>query len=310
MTTARRHQLHLMETWHSIFYTPMYVSMAGGFLEQEGLDVEFSTCPPRFPHPQRALIHDAADIAQCGIMFSMVASDWGAKNVPLHFAKINSRDGFFILGRQPQDPFDWESLRGSRIIPAGSLIMPWVSLQYALRRHGMEPSDSEMLTGLSMDDAVAAFREGRAEYIHVPEPVAQQLIADGAGHLLASLGTENGHVAYSSFAATPQFLAEREETAIRFTLGFARALHWLSSAEPVEVAKSISDFFPEISQEVLATSITRYLGQEQWPVNPVLGRPEYENMQDILLAEDLCHQRHPYEKIVRTDIAEAAVAAL
>ena len=310
MLSTPRHPLRLMETWHSIFYTPIYVSLAGGFLDSEGLDVEFSTCPPRFPHPQRALIHEAADIAQTGIMFSMVASDWGAKNVPLHFAKINSRDGFFILGRQPQDPFDWESLRGSKMIPVGSLIMPWVSLQHALRRHGLEPSDLEMLSGLSMEAAVAAFREGQAEYIHVPEPVVQQFIADSTGHLLTSLGPENGHLAYSSFAATPRFLAERQETAVRFTLGFARALHWLSSAAPGEVAKAVSDFFPGTSQEVLAGAIARYQAQEQWPVNPVLGRPEYENMQDILLAEDLCRERHPYEKIVRSDIAEAAMSEL
>ena len=101
MTSAGRHPLRLMETWRSIFYTPIYVSVAGGFLEREGLDVEFSTCPPQFPHPLSALHHDAADIVQSGIMRSIIASDWGAETVPLHFAKINSRDGFFILGRGP-----------------------------------------------------------------------------------------------------------------------------------------------------------------------------------------------------------------
>ena len=66
--------------------------------------------------------------------------------------------------------------------------MPWASFQYALRRHGIETSELDLLTGLSLDDAVAAFREGRAEYIHVAEPVVEQLIADGVGHLLAALG--------------------------------------------------------------------------------------------------------------------------
>lgn len=299
-----------METWRSIFYTPIYVSVAGGFLEREGLDITFSTCPPRFPHPLSALHHDAADIVQSGIMRSIIASDWGAETVPQHFAKINSRDGFFILGRQPQDSFDWESLRGARVIPVGFSPMPWASFQYALRRHGLEPTDLELLTGLSLSDAVAAFRGGSAEYVHVAEPVVQQLVADGAGHLLTALGPENGHLAYSSFAATHRFLAERGDTAARFTVGFARALHWLSSAEPDEIAGAVSEFFPETSQEVLAASIARYKGQEQWPVNPVLGQPEYENLHDILLAAGMCRERQPYEKVVRTDIAEAAVVAL
>ena len=188
--------------------------------------------------------------------------------------------------------------------------MPWASFQYALRRHGLEPSDLDLRTGLSLVEAEAAFRAGEAEYVHVAEPVVQQLIADGAGHLLTALAPENGHLAYSSFAATHRFLAEREETASRFTLGFARALHWLSSAESDEVAESVSEFFPGTSQEVLAASIARYQEQEQWPVNPVLGQPEYDNLHDILLAAGMCRERQPYEKVVRTDIAEAAVAEL
>lgn len=310
MTTSSRHPLRLMETWRSIFYTPIYVSVADGFLEREGLDVQFSTCPPQFPHPLSALHNDAADIVQSGIMRSIIASDWGAETVPQHFAKINSRDGFFILGREPQDTFDWESLRGSRVIPVGFSPMPWASFQYALRRHGLEPSDLDLLTGLSLNDATAAFREGRAEFVHVAEPVVQQLIADGAGHLLTALGPENGHLAYSSFAATHRFLGERAETAHRFTVGFARALHWLSSAEPEESAEAVSEFFPGTSVDVLAASIARYQEQEQWPVNPILGKPEYENLHDILLAAGMCRERHAYEKVVRPDIAEAAVSTL
>ena len=310
MTASSRHPLRLMETWRSIFYTPIYISVAGGFLEREGLDVQFSTCPPQFPHPLSALHNDAADIVQSGIMRSIIASDWGAETVPQHFAKINSRDGFFILGRKPQDTFDWESLRGSRVIPVGFSPMPWASFQYALRRHGLEPSDLDLLTGLSLDDAAATFRDGGAEFVHVAEPVVQQLIADGAGHLLTALGPENGHLAYSSFAATHRFLRDRSDTAHRFTVGFARALHWLSSAEPEESAEAVSEFFPGTSSEVLAASIARYQEQEQWPVTPVLGKPEYENLHDILLAAGMCRERHAYEKVVRPDIAEAAVGAI
>jgi NitT/TauT family transport system substrate-binding protein len=309
MASAQRHPLRLMETWRSVFYTPIYVSVAGGFLEREGLDVTFSTCPPEFSHPLSALNYDAADIAQSGIMRSIIASDWGAETVPLHFAKINSRDGFFILGSRPQT-FSWESLRGARVIPVGFSVMPWASFQYALRRHGIETSELDLLTGLSLDDAVAAFREGDAEYIHVAEPVVEQLIADGVGHLLAALGPENGHLAYSSFAATHSFLESRADTAARFTLGFARALQWLSSSAPADAAEAVAEFFPGTSKEVLAASIGRYKEQDQWPASPVLGQPEYESLHDVLLAAGLCQERQPYSKVVRTDIAEAAVAAL
>ncbi len=310
MTASGRHPLRLMETWRSIFYTPIYVSVAGGFLESEGLDVSFSTCPDQFSHPLSALHHDAADIVQSGIMRSIIASDWGAETVPLHFAKINARDGFFIVGRQPQEEFDWESLRGAPVIPVGFSPMPWASFQFALRRHGLEPGDLDLRTGLSLDDAVRAFRSGEAEYVHVAEPVVQQLIADGAGHLLTALGPENGHLAYSSFAATHRFLGERADTTHRFTSGFARALRWLAAADPADAAGAVAEFFPGTMVEVLAASINRYQSQGQWPSDPVLDRPEFENQQDILLAAGMCQERQPYDKIVTTTIARAAVAGL
>ena len=100
-----RYPLRLMETFRTVFYTPIYVTVAGGYLESEGLDVDFQTCPAQFPHPLSALHNGAADIVQSGIMRSIIAADWGGETVPRHFAEINSRDGFFVLGRQPAEEF-------------------------------------------------------------------------------------------------------------------------------------------------------------------------------------------------------------
>ncbi len=131
--TQQRYPLKLMETFRSVFYTPIYVSVAGGFLESAGLDVSFSTCPSQYPHPLSALNHGAADIVQSGIMRSIISADWGAERVPAHFAKINSRDGFFVLSQRSaeevREEFLWESLLGSTVIPLGFSPMPWASFQ-------------------------------------------------------------------------------------------------------------------------------------------------------------------------------------
>ena len=187
MTTTRR-PLRLMETFRSVFYTPVYVAVAGGFLETEGLDVSFSTCPARYAHPLSALVQGATDITQSGIMRSIIASDWGAESVPAHFAKINARDGFFVLGRRPTEDFRWDELRGATVIPVGFSPMPWASLQFALRKNGVDPADLTLVPGLPLNDAVEAFKQGRADFIHLPEPAAEVLLADGTAHLAAALG--------------------------------------------------------------------------------------------------------------------------
>lgn len=308
-STSNRRPLRLIETFRSVFYTPIYVSVAGGFLEKEGLDVDFKTCPPEFAHPLSALNRGGADIAQSGIMRSIISSDWGAETVPMHFAKINSRDGFFVLSRTNQEPFLWESLKGAKLIPVGFSPMPWASLQFALRRHGVEPDELDLVTGLSFDDGISAFREGHAEYIHVPQPAAELLLDDGIGHVAAALGPENGHLAYSSFAATNQFLDSQPETVQRFTIGFANALEWLAANNAQEVGQAIASFFPEVRLELVVKSVARLKAQDNWPTDPVLAQPEYENLHDILVAAGLAKERQPYSKVVRTNIVETALSS-
>ena len=298
-----------MEVIRTLFYTPIYVSLGGGFFEKEGLDVDFKTCPPEFGHPINSLNMGKADIVQSGIMRCIIASDWGAETVPIHFAEINSRDGFFVISRTKQDNFEWESFTEGKVIPVDFSPMPWASFSFALKRHNIDLSKIDLLTGLNLNDAIKAFRDGKAEYIHLPQPAAEELLDDGSGYLAVALGPENGHLAYSSFATTHHFLANNHDTVYRFTVGYANALDWLASHNPSEVSEAVSEFFPGISLELVTKSVARLKDQDNWPAEPTLAQPQYENLQDILISAGLAKIRQPYTKVVRTDITEAILAS-
>ena len=297
-------QLRLMETFRTVFYTPIYVTVAGGFLESEGLNVDFQTCPSQFPHPLSALNHNAADIVQSGIMRSIIASDWGAETVPRHFAEINSRDGFFVLGAQGSQDFQWEEFTGATIIPVGFSPMPWASFQYALRNHRISVEGLHLLHGMSLKEAVDAFQSGVAEFIHLPEPAASQLIADREAHLSVALGRVNGHITYSSFAATNAFLESRPEVVHRFVAGYSRALTWLAEATPEQVSEVVAPFFPEARPDLITASIARYKEQQTWPATPHMGQRPYGGLQRILTAAGMVKEWQPYEKVVTTAFTE------
>ena len=307
--TTNRHPLRLMETFRSVFYTPIYVSISGGFLEKAGLDVTFSTCPPMFANPLSALNQGAADIVQSGIMRSIIASDWGAETVPAHIAKINARDGFFVLSRRSQEEFQWPDLRGATVIPVGFSPMPWASFRYALQRHKVDPSELNLVPGLGLEQAVAAFRGGQGDFIHLPQPAAEQLLDQGLAHLVIALGPENGHVAYSSFAATNRFLETSPEVVHRFVEGFAVALNWLAAGDAEAVGRAVAPFFPEVPNHLLVRSVARYQGQDTWPEEPLLSQPEYDGLQDILLAAGMVKERQPYAKVVRPEFVTAVKAS-
>jgi len=299
--------LRLMEVFRTVFYTPIYVSVAGGFLESEGLDVTFSSCPPELGNVSRALEQGAADISGSGVMGSIISADGGAEHVLAHIAKINARDGFFLLSRPTDTEFKWESLKGATVIPVGFSAMPPASLQFALRNHGVDPEELNMIPGLPLDEAVAIFRNGQGDYIHLPEPAAEELIADGTASLAVALGPANGHIAYSSFAATNGFLDSNPDLVDRFIKGYARALTWLRDNEPATVGEVVAPFFPGVAKELIVRSVARYKDQETWPPDPHLMEPEFQAQQDILIAAGMVKQRQAYSRVVRPEFAQAAL---
>ena len=303
-----RQSLRLMETWRSVFYTPIYVAVGGGFLEAEGLDVSFDTCPPSFPHALAALNQGGAEVVQSGIMRSIIASDWGAETVPAHFAKINARDGFFLLSRRPHDKFSWETLPGATVIPVGFSPTPWASFQFALRRHGVDPAQLKLIPGLSLEQPTATFLGGEGDFIHLGQPAAEEMLAAGQAHLAVALGPLNGHIAYSSFCATNRWLDTEPELAHRFVRGYARALKWLSGNDSATVGMAVADFFPHVDQELILRAVARYKEQDTWPTEPSLEPPEYHSLQDILIDAGLVNQRQPYEKIVRPEFTKEVMA--
>lgn len=304
---ASGRSLRLMEVFRTVFYTPIYVSVAGGFLESQGLDVTFMTRPPQFANVTSALEQGAVDISGSGIMNSIILADGGADTVPAHIAKINARDGFFILSRRTDAQFQWETLRGTTVIPVGFSAMPPASFQFALRNHGVDPAELNLIPGLPLDEAVAIFRNGQGDYIHLPEPAAEELIADGTARLAVALGPANGHIAYSSFAATNDFLDSNPELVDRFIKGYARALTWLRDNDPATVGEVVAPFFPGVAKELIVRSVTRYKDQETWPTDPHLLEPEFQAQQDILIAAGMVKQRQAYSRVVRPEFAQAAL---
>lgn len=293
------HPIRVMVTFHSLFYIPIYATVASGFFESQGISVSFQTCPPKYAHGLAALNQGAADIVQSGIMRGIIALDWGAESVPPHIAKINSRDGFFLL-RQPSDhPFDWSDLSGSRVIPLSFSPMPWASLQFALKNHSIDLNSLVLLHGLTHDQALKAFCDGKADFIHVPEPNASNLIDSGAADLAVALGPENGHVAYSSFATTNHLLEHHPDTMQSFVRGFGKGLEWINASHQSDIADAIGPFFDEIPKDLLVKSVARYKEQGTWSSDPMLREDEFYRQQDILISAGLVKAQQPYSKVVR-----------
>ena len=304
---ANSERIRLRVAFRNMFYTTIYVAVEGGFLAEQGLDVDFDHITTGQSSTD-LLKAGAIDITQSGISRSFMDLDAGSDAPPLHVAEINQRDGFFLLSRRPTDNWQWADLVGATLIPVGFTPVPYTTLQAAMRWHGVDPASVNLMGGLSAEEMLGRFRNGEADYLQVPYPFAGQLVNEGAGHIAVTLGNESGYVCYSSFAVTPSYLAENPDTVQRFVNGYARAQRWVAESEPEAVAERIAPVFPEYDRALLSDGVGRYKATGVWATDPMIGRSGFNRMRDALIAGGLVQGAHPYESIVRPEFAERAMA--
>ena len=297
--------LRVVVAFHSIFYAPLPVAIRGGHFAAEGVEVDPET-PALAAGTVDALLSGVADVSLSGIMRSFQLVDRGGARL-VHFAAVNDRNGFFLLSREPRPRFAWPDVVGRTIISFGGAPTPWLCMQAVLRRHGVDPARVTFRRDLSTPDAIAAFRAREGDFIEHGPPVIDQLIADGTGHLVASMGEATGPVPFSSLMATPETLTKQRDVLIPFVRGLYRAQRWMAASTAEEIAAVVAPVFSDIEPAVRIAAVERYLGQSTWATDPVLTRAGYETLQEILLSAGFIKTPHPFESLVDTEIARAAV---
>ena len=297
--------LRVVVAFHSIFYAPLPVAIRGGHFAAEGLEVDPET-PALAGGTVDALLSGGADVSLSGIMRSFELLDRGGARL-VHFAAVNDRNGFFLLSREPRPSFAWSDVVGRTIISFGGAPTPWLCMQAVLRRHGVDPARVTFRRDLSTPDAIAAFRAGQGDFIEHGPPVIDQLVADGTGHLVASMGEATGPVPFSSFMATPEMLTKQRDVLIRFVRGLYRAQRWMAASTAQEIAAVVAPVFGDIDPAIRVAAVERYLKQSTWARDPVLTRTGYDTLQEILLSAGFIKKPHPFDALVDTDIARAAV---
>ena len=297
--------LRVVVAFHSIFYAPLPVAIRGGHFAAEGIDVDPET-PALAGGTVDALLSGVADVSLSGTMRSFQLVDRGGARL-VHFAAVNDRNGFFLLSREPRPSFAWPDVVGRTIISFGGAPTPWLCMQAVLRRHGVDPARVTFRRDLSTPDAIAAFRAREGDFIEHGPPVIDQLVADGTGHLVASMGEATGPVPFSSFMATPEMLTKQRDVLIRFVRGLYRAQRWMAASPAQEIAALVAPVFGDIEPAIRVAAVERYLRQSTWAGDPVLTRAGYETLQEILLSAGFIKKPHPFESLVDTEIARAAV---
>ncbi|MFA5914897.1 MAG: ABC transporter substrate-binding protein [Burkholderiales bacterium] len=285
--------VNIQFTRFSAFYSPLIATIAGGFLQEEGLEPRHSVAPMG-KSAIAGLLDGSVQVAQSAPSQGFTPLEKGEQPPAVHFAQINEKDGFFITARKPDPGFSWDKLKSGKILVDHGA-QPLAMFKYACFKRGLDWK-SLSIVDAGMDKMDQAFRDGTGDYIHQQGPAPQQLEHDGVGHVVASLGDAIGPLAFSSLAATRAWLAT--EQAQRFTRAYRKARAWLLATPAAKVAEVEASFFPNIDRAVLTQSIATYQKLGCWTPHVEITRPAFEVTLDVFEYSGLISKRHKYDDVI------------
>lgn len=303
----KEQKVKIGEVTRSVFYAPQYVALEKGFFKEEGLEVELQTTAGG-DKTMTALLSGAVDVALVGAETSIYVYQQGAEDPVINFAQLTQTDGTFLVARDEVANFDWNDLKGSVFLGQRKGGMPQMAGEFTLKKHGIDPhADLELIQNIEFANIAAAFASGTGQYVQLFEPQASIFEQEGKGHVVASFGTESGQVPYTVFMTKQSYMNKNKDVVQKFTNAIHKAQLWVQSHSPEETAKTIAPYFKDTDEQILISSVKRYLEQGSYAESPALKDEAWNNLMDIMESAGELKERVEPAKIVNNSFAESAV---
>lgn len=296
--------IRVAEVTRSIFYAPLYAALTEGFFEEEGLTIDLKTVWGG-DKVMTSLISDGADIGLVGSETSIYVYAGGTSDPVINFGQLTQTDGTFLVSRDEVEDFTWDQLKGSTFLGQRKGGMPQMVGEFVLKKHGIDPyADLNLIQNIDFANITSAFASGTGDYVQLFEPQASIFEKEGRGHIVASFGTESGHVPYTTFMARQSYMDANEESIEKFTKALYKAQQWVDSTSSKEIAEAVQPFFEDTDIEILEMAVDRYKSQGSFATDPILDEAEWNNLQDIMDEAGELPKEVRHDELVNTTIAE------
>ncbi len=300
-------KIRLNEVTRSVFYAPQYVAISKGFFEEEKLEIEITTGQGA-DKVMTAVLAGQSDIGFAGPEASIYVYNEGKEDYTQVFAQLTKKDGSFLVSRTNETDFKWTDLKGRTIIPGRKGGVPYMTVEYVLRKNGLDPQKDVILDdSIKFDLMAGAFSGGTADYVTLFEPTATMTQNAGKGYIVASVGEEAGEIPYTAYFAKKSYIEQNEETILKFTKAIYKGQNWVKEHTATEIAEAIKDFFPDTQVDLLANVIQSYIDIDAWNSNPILKEESYNLLQTVMEEAGELKQKAPYDKVINNKYAQEVI---
>ena len=221
---------------------------------------------------------------------------------------MTKKDGSFLVAREKNDNFKWQDLKGKTIIPGRKGGVAYMTLEYVLRKNGLDPKKDVVLDdSIKFDLMAGAFTSGTADYVTLFEPTASLTQNENKGYIVASVGEAAGEIPYTAYFAKKSYIENNKETIQKFTNAIYKGQKWVKENSSEDIAKVVQSFFPDTDITLLSKVIQNYKDIDAWNDTPVLKEESFNLLQDVMTSAGELQKKAPYDKIVNNEYANEAI---
>lgn len=294
-------KLKLAEVAHTIFYAPQYAAISNGYFEEEGLDIELILANGA-DNVMSAVLSGDVDIGLSGTEATIYVYNGGEKDYVKTFAGLTQKDGSFLVSREKYDNFTLEDLKGKTVIGGRVAGMPELTFEWALRQNGIDPKkDLTIDTSIAFAAMEGAFISGIGDFVTLFEPNALSVEKNGYGYVVAYVGELGGNVPYTAYNARSSFINNNKDFIKSFSNAINKGLKYVYESNSLDIAKSITSFFPDTSLNDLVKIIDRYKDGGAWKKNITINEQEFVHIQDIIIAGNELDSYVDYDKLIYSE---------
>lgn len=294
------------EVTRSVFYAPQYVAINKGYFKENGINVELTTGQGA-DSVMTAVLSNQFDIGFAGPEASIYVYNEGKEDYCQVFAQMTKKDGSFLVAKTKNSTFNWQDVKGKTIIPGRKGGVPYMTLEYVLRKNEIDPKKDVVLDdSIKFDLMAGAFTSGNAEYVTLFEPTASLTQLQNKGYIVASVGEAAGEIPYTAYFAKKSYISQNENVIQGFTNAIAKGEKWVKENSSEEIAKTVQNFFPNTDLELLTSAIQRYKDIDAWNETPVLKEESFNRLQEVMTQAGELSQKAPYNNIINNKYSEKA----
>ena len=297
-------KIRLSEVTRSVFYAPQYVAINKGFFKENNIEIDLITGEGA-DSVMTSVLSNQVDIGFAGPEASIYVYNEGKEDYTQVFAQLTRTDGSFLVSKEKEDNFNWLNLKGKKIIPGRKGGVPYMTLEYVIKKNGLDPQkDLKLDDSIKFDLMAGAFTSGDADYVTLFEPTASMTELQNKGYIVASVGKEAGEIPYTAYFAKKSYIEKNKNIIQNFTNAIYSGEQWVKNHSAKEIAEEIKDFFPDTDIDILSTAVQSYKDINAWNETPVLKKEGFDRLQEVMKSAGELEKEAPYEKIINNTFAE------